>query len=50
MKSARQSKANVEKLTRVATVYEKLLDEVLADDFHGVARLDLVVAPSRANP
>jgi hypothetical protein len=44
MKSMRQSTANQAKLTHVSAAFEKLLDEVLAAGFHGVARLELVIA------
>jgi hypothetical protein len=44
MKSLRQTTANQTKLQRVAAAFERLIDEVLADDFHGTARLELVVA------
>jgi hypothetical protein len=44
MKSMRQSTANQAKLARVAAAFERLMDEVLADGFHGIARLELLIA------
>lgn len=44
MTSRKQSPANVKKLIRVEAIVESLIDDVLLRGFHGVARLELIVA------
>jgi len=44
MKSLRTSATNQTKLAQAASAFNKLADEVLADNFHGSARLELVIA------
>jgi hypothetical protein len=44
MTSRKQSPTNQTKLVRVEAICESLVDEVLQRGFHGVARLELVVA------
>ncbi len=44
MTSKRHSSANQTKVARVRAACEELLDEVLRERFHGVAKVELVIA------
>lgn len=44
MTSRKQSPANQQKLIRVAEISKSLVDQVLHRGFHGVAKLELIVA------
>ncbi len=44
MTSKRHSTANQTKVARVRTACEELFEQVLREGFHGVAKLELVIA------